>query len=171
MKTQIVEFLHTLNLYDYLLFGGIVFFFLFLLILSILFRHKQALAITLVLLAFITLITAPFGGYVALHALMYKHTIELTTAKDLQFTQALLVKGDLKNTSKQTFKECTLYVNVSKVSSVKALNKLQPYFPFRRETLTLTGPIAPNDTETFKLLIQPFHYTKRHNVTVFGHCR
>ncbi|MDP1785346.1 MAG: DUF2393 family protein [Sulfuricurvum sp.] len=171
MKTDILTFIHTLNLYDYLLFGGIIFLFLFLLILSILFRHKQTLAISFVLLAFITLITAPIGGYIALHALLYKHTITLTTVKDLEFTEALIIKGDLNNTSKKTFRECTLYVGVSKVSSISFLNKLDPYFPFRRQTLSLSGPISPKETQTFKLLIQPFKYPKRHSVTVFGQCR
>jgi hypothetical protein len=171
MKKQVVEFLHTLSLYDYLLFGGIVFLFLFLLLLSILFRHKQTLAISLVLLAFITLLTAPFGGYIALHALMYKHTITLTTVKDLTFTDALLIKGDINNTSKQTFKECTLYVGISKISPIKPLNKIYPYLPFRRQTIIVKGPIAPKSAETFKLLMQPFHYAKRHRVTVLGQCR
>lgn len=171
MKKQVVEFLHTLSLYDYLLFGGIVFLFLFLLLLSILFRHKQALAISLVLLAFITLLTAPFGGYIALHALMYKHTVTLTTVKDLTFTDALLIKGDINNTSKQTFKECTLYIGISKISPIKPLNKIYPYLPFRRQTIIIKGPIVPKSSETFKLLIQPFRYAKRHRVTVLGQCR
>lgn len=171
MKIRIIEFLHTLNLYDYLLFGGIIFFFLFLLVLSIVLRHKQTLAIILVLLAFITLITAPIGGYIALHALLYNHTIKLTTVKDLEFTEALLIKGDLNNTSQKTFKECTLYIGVSKVSPIQPINKLYTYIPFRRQTITIAGPIAPASSETFKLLLQPFHYTKRHNVTVLGHCR
>ncbi len=171
MKKNILEFLHSLSLYDYLLFGGIVFLFLFLLILAILFRHKQTLAISLVLLAFMTLLIAPFAGYIALHALMYKHTITLTTVQDLTYTEALLIKGDINNTSKQTFKECTLRIGVSKISPIKPLNKLYPYLPFRRQTIVINGPIKPKDSKTFKLLIHPFHYTKRHSVTVLGQCR
>jgi len=171
MRTRIIDFLHTLTLYDYLLFGGILFFFLFLLILSILLRHKQTLAISLVLVAFITLLTAPIGGYIALHAIVFKYSVKLTTVKDLTYTNALLVKGDINNTSQQTFKECTLLVGVSKISKIKPLNKLYPYLPFRRQTITVSGPIKPNDSRPFKLLLQPFHYTKRHSVTVIGLCR
>lgn len=171
MKTQLLAFIHTLGLYDYLLFGGIIFFFLFFLILAILLRHKLALAITLVLLAFILLITAPIGGYIALHSFFYKHKISLTTVKDLEFTDALLIKGDLNNTSKQPFKECKLFFGVSQVSSIEPLNKLYPYFPFRRKTLMIPGPIEPGDGKTFKLLIEPFNYPKKHTVTVWGQCR
>lgn len=171
MKRHVIDFLHTLNLYDYLFFGGIIFFFLFLLILSILLRHKQTLALILVILALITLLIAPIGGYIALHALIYKHSIKLTTVKDLEFTDALLVKGDMNNNSNETFKECTLYIGVSKISPIKPLNKVYPYLPFRRQTIVIKGPIAPKETKTFKLLIQPFHYAKRHSVTALGHCR
>jgi hypothetical protein len=122
-------------------------------------------------LALITLLIAPVGGYIALHALMYKHSIQLATVKNLDFTKALLIKGDINNTSEETFKECTLYVGVSKISPIKPLNKLYPYLPFRRETIIINGPIAPKESKTFKLLMQPFHYSKRHSVTVLGHCR
>ncbi|MDP3302153.1 MAG: DUF2393 family protein [Sulfuricurvum sp.] len=171
MNKHVIDFLHTLNLYDYLLFGGIIFFFLFLLILSILLRHKQTLALILVILSIVTLLITPVGGYIALHALIYKHSIKLTTVKDLEFTEALLVKGDINNSSNETFKECTLYVGVSKISPIKPLNKLYPYLPFRRQTIVIKGPIAPKESKTFKLLIQPFHYAKRHSVTVLGQCR
>lgn len=171
MKTQIIDFLHTLNIYDYLLFGGILFLFLFLMILSMLFRHKQTLPLVLILFALITLLIAPVGGYITLHSLLYKHTISLQTVKDLTFTDALLIQGDLNNTSNQTFKECSLYIGVSKISPIEPLNKLYPYLPFRHQTITLTGPITPQSSQSFKLLIQPFHYTKRHSVTVRGQCR
>jgi hypothetical protein len=172
MKTQLLHFIDTLALYDYLLFGGILFFFFLFLILAILFRHKLILAIMLVFFAFLLLISGPFGGYLLLHKYLYKHTITLTTVQDLEYTEALLLKGDISNMSKQTFKECTLYFGISQVSSIKILNdKVYPYLPFRREMLTLTQPIKPGDTESFKLLVEPFNYPKKFSVTAWGVCR
>ncbi|MDD4854735.1 MAG: DUF2393 family protein [Sulfuricurvum sp.] len=172
MKTQLLHFIDTLALYDYLLFGGILFFFFLFLILAVLLHHKLTLAITLVLTAFLLLIGGPFGGYMLLHKYLYKHTITLSTVQDLEYTEALVLKGDINNTSQQTFKECTLYFGVSKVSSIKILNdKIYPYLPFRRQTLTLTQPVKPNSGETFKLLIEPFSYPKKFSVTAWGICR
>lgn len=171
MKTQIVEFIHTLNLYDYLLFGGIIFFFLLFLILSIMFHQRIRLAITFVLLAFILLFTAPVIGYILLHSFVYKHKITLTTVQDLEFSDALVIKGDLNNTSSQTLKECTLYTGISQVSSIQPLNTLYTYLPFRRKSLTINGPIAPAEGTSFKLLIEPFSYPKHFQVTVRGNCR
>ncbi len=172
MKTQLLHFIDTLALYDYLLFGGILFFFFLFLILAVLFHHKLTLAITLILSAFILLLVGPLGGYMVLHKTLYKHTITLTTVQDLEFTEALLIKGDINNTSQQTFKECTLYFGVSKTSSIKILNnKVYPYLPFRRQTLTLKQPLKPNSGETFKLLIEPFSYPKKFSVTAWGVCK
>ncbi|MFH0708623.1 MAG: DUF2393 family protein [Pseudomonadota bacterium] len=172
MKTQLLHFIDTLALYDYLLLGGILFFFFLFLILAVLFHHKLTLAITLILTAFLLLLGAPLGGYLLLHKYVYQHTISLTTVQDLEFTEALLLRGNINNTSKQSFKECTIYFGVSKTSSIKILNdKIYPYLPFQRQTLTITQSIKPNETETFKLLIEPFNYSKKFSVTAWGVCR
>lgn len=172
MKTQLLNFIDSLALYDYLLFGGILFFFFLFLILAVLFHHRLTLAITLILSALILLVAGPFGGYMLLHKTLYKHTITLTTVQDLVYTEALLIRGDINNTSQQTFKECTLYVGISKTSSIKILNdKFYPYLPFRRQTLILDGPIKPSSSKPFKLLIEPFSYPKKFSVTAWGVCR
>ena len=170
MKPQILHFIDTLSLYDYLLFGGILFFFFFFLILAIVLHRKLALAITLIITAFILLITAPLS-YMGLHTTIYKHTVTLTTVQDLEFTKALLIRGDINNTSKQTFKECTITFGVSKVSSIGALNKAYHFLPFHRQTLIIQKGIKPQKGENFKILIEPFNYSKNFSVTAWGQCR
>lgn len=170
MKTQILHFIDTLSLYDYLLFGGILFFFLFLLILAILFRHKLTLAILLVLASFLILVTAPIQ-YMILHKYLHKHTITLTTVQDLAYSDALLVRGDLNNTSTQTIKECTIYVSIAKVSSFKLLNQGQNYIPFKTKTLSFKESIKPKESYSFKLLIEPFKYAHHFQVTARGQCK
>lgn len=170
MKTQMLHFIDTLALYDYLLFGGILFLFFLLLILAVLLHRKLALAITLIITAFTLLISTPLS-YAALHTTIYKHTITLSTVQPLEFTEALLIRGDINNTSKQTFKECTITFAVSKVSSIGVLNKGYHYLPFRRQTLVITKPIEPHQGENFKILIEPFNYSKNFSVTAWGQCR
>ena len=171
MKTKILDFIHTLSLVDYLLFGGILFFFLLFLILAILFHHKLKTAIALILMAFLLITVAPFAGYLLLHKTLYKHTITLTTVQDLQFSDALLLRGDLNNTSNQTFQECAITFGVSKTSAIKPLNRMYPYVPFQTQTVILKGPIKPKESRTFKLLIEPFSYPKKFSVTARGKCR
>ncbi len=171
MKTQFLAFIHQLSLYDYLLFGGILFFFLLTLFLAILFHHKLKLAVALIVLAFMILTLAPPIGYFTLHYYLYKHTITLHTVRDLQFTDALVVKGDVKNTSKLPIQKCTLYLSVAKKSPYPILNRFYPYIPFRRKTVELTDPISPSEVQSFKVLIEPFRYSSPHTVTVRGVCQ
>lgn len=170
MKTTILAFIHTLGLYDYLLFGGILFFFLLFLILAILVRHKLALAISFVVFGFLMLVTAPIQ-YMLLHKYLYKHTLTLTTVQDLSFSEALLIRGDINNTSSMPLKECTLYIGISQTSPIKILNKLYPYTPFRIQKLKLEETILPHESKDFKLLVEPFSYPKRFQVTARGVCK
>lgn len=171
MKTLIVNFIHTLGLYDYLLFGGIIFIFAFFLILAVLLHHHLKTAITLITMAFLTMIIAPYVGYHILHAQVYQHKITLTTVQDLEFSDILLIRGDLNNTSTKSFKECTVTIKVSKTHPIKQLSKLYTYLPFRTQKITLKEPLKPKETQSFKLLIEPFTYSKKFSVTAAGVCR
>lgn len=171
MKNQFMDFLHQLSLYDYLLFGGILFLFLLTLFLAIFFHHKLKLAVTLIILSFIILTAGPPVGYLTLHYYLYKHSINLTTVRDLQFTDALVLRGEIKNISKLPINNCTLYVGVAKKSPYAILNRLYPYIPFRRKTVDLDLSMKPGESHEFKILIEPFHYSHPHTVTVKGICQ
>ncbi|MDD2828182.1 MAG: DUF2393 family protein [Sulfuricurvum sp.] len=170
MKTTILAFMDTLKLFDYLLFGGILFFFLFFLILAILFHNRLTLALSLIIAAFIILVTAPLQ-YMLLHKYLYKHTITLTTVQDLEFTDALLVRGDLNNTSQQTINECSVYVSISKVSPFKIINNIYVYVPFKTQVLHFKTPLKPKESYNFKMLIEPFRYQKHFQVIARGQCK
>lgn len=171
MKHQVLAFLHQLSLYDYLLFGGILFFFLLTLFLAILLHHKLKLAVTLIILSFLILIAGPPIGYFTMHHYVYKHTIKLDTVRDLEFTDALVIKGEVINTSTHPIRACSLHISVSKKSPYAILNRFYPYVPFRQKRIDLTGPIEVNQSQNFKVLIEPFRYPNPHTVTVRGVCQ
>lgn len=170
MKTTILQFIDMLSLYDYLLFGGVLFFFFFFIILAIALHDKLMLAITFVLASFLILVTSPLQ-YMVLHKYLYHHTLNLTTVQDLEFTDALLIRGDLNNTSNQTFRECILYVSIAKTSPIQLLNKAYPYLPFKTQKLSIKEAIKPKESYSFKLLIEPFNYPHPFQVTARGHCK
>lgn len=171
MKAHLQDFIHHLITYDYFLFGGIIVLFILLLILAIILRHKIGIAIFFVLVAFGVLTAGPIIGYIKLHQYLFKHTLYIREVKALQFTEALLIKGDINNTSKQTFKECTLHAGVYKVSHNQYLDKVYPYLPFKKSSLKLQKTIKPGQSEPFKLFVEPFRYTKDYNVTLKAECR
>lgn len=171
MKTKITDFIHHLLIYDYLLFGGIFILFILLLIIAIVLRRKIGLSIFLVFLAFGVLSAGPLVGYIMLHQYLFKHHIIIREVKALEFTEALLIKGDINNTSNRLFHECTLHAGVYKVTHNQYIDPLYPYFPFKKSSLKLTENIKPGQSESFKLFIEPFRYTKDYNVTLKAECR
>ncbi|HLD23127.1 MAG TPA: DUF2393 family protein [Sulfuricurvum sp.] len=171
MKAKIIDFINHLLLYDYLLFGGIFVLFLLLLVLAIALKNKMGLAIFMVLLAFTVLTVGSVVGYIKLHQYLFKNKIALHQVKALEFTEALLIKGEITNLSKRTFQECTIYAGAHKVSHNRYLDRVYPLFPFKKGSLKLSEPISPGKSAPFKLFIEPFRYTKDYNITIKGECR
>ncbi len=171
MKATIIDFIHNLLIYDYLLFGGIFILFILLLTLAIVLRDRLGWAIFLVLVAFGVLTAGPVGGYIALHNYLFKNKIILHEVKALEFTEALLIKGDINNTSKRPFKECTINVGVHKVTHNQYIDRLYPYIPFKRSSMILKESIPSGESESFKFLVEPFHYNKDFNITIKANCK
>lgn len=171
MKAKIIDFINHLLIYDYLLFGGIFILFLIFLVLAIALKDKMGLAIFMVLLAFGVLTVGPVIGYIKLHHYLFNNKITLYEVKALEFTEALLIKGEISNTSKRPFQECSIYAGVHKMSHNKYLDRLYPMLPFKKGSLKLKESIAPGNSTSFKLFIEPFRYTKDYNITIKGECR
>jgi len=171
MKAKIIDFIHHLIIYDYFLFGGIFVLFILLLVLAIALRHKMALAVIFIILAFGVLTAGPVAGYIALHHYLFKNKIILHEVKALEFTEALLIKGDINNTSKRPFNECTLKVGVHKVSHNQYLDRVYPYIPFKKSSMKIEESIAPGASAPFKLFVEPFRYSKDYNITIKADCR
>lgn len=171
MKAHIIDFIHHLIIYDYLLFGGIFILFLLFLVLAIALRHKMALAVLFVVLAFGTLTAGSVVGYIQLHKYLFKNKIILHEVKALEYTEALLIKGDINNTSKRSFKECTITTGVYKVTHNKYLDRIYPYFPFKKSSQKFANPIPAGESKPFKLFVEPFRYTKDFNITIKAECR
>lgn len=171
MKAKIIDFIHHLLIYDYLLFGGIILLFLLLLIVAIALRHKVGLAVFLVFIAFGVLTAGPVGGYIVLHHYLFKHKIHLQEVKKLEFTEALLVRGRIENTSKRPFSECTLHTGIHKVMHNRYIDPIYPYFPFKKDNSRLHQQVQPGESLPFKLLIEPFTYEKDFNITLKAECR
>jgi hypothetical protein len=171
MKAKITDFIHQLLLYDYLLFGGIFILFVLLLVLAIALKDKIILAIFMVILAFIVVTVGPIIGYIKLHQHLFKNKVTLHEVKALEFTEALLIKGEITNQSKRPFNECIIYVGVHKVSHNRFLDPLYPNIPFKKSSLKLSDPIPSGESLSFKLFVEPFRYTKDYNITIKGECR
>jgi len=170
MKEKINSFILGLIPYDYALFGGVFILFLFFLIIAILVRKKIGFSIFLMLIAFSILFIGPTVGYVELHKYLYKNSVTITYQNKLSFTEALVIKGNLSNLSKFDFKECKLTANVFKVTKNKYKNELYKFKPFQKKSI-VEYDIYKDSTIKFKMIIEPFTYTRDFNVSIGAKCR
>jgi len=175
MKQQINEFIQNLVIYDYILFGATFFLFILLIVLAIVLRGKMALAMLSILMAFLVLILAPTLGYTQMHTFLYKTEAQIDSIKKLEFTPALVINGTYTNHSNFNFTTCKIKAKVFKVATNEMLasikNSLFPFNPFAKETIIVNKDIKPNESNTYKLIIEPFNYQKDYNVSVGISCR
>jgi hypothetical protein len=170
MREKILAFLHSLILYDYILFGAIFSLFLFFIILAILKRENLLTAIFLILFSFIILFIGPIIGYKVLHIILYKSSVELVSQKKLQFLSAVVVKAKLHNESNFNFKECKVTANVHKASS----NAIKDYiysFKTIKKAEVIKHNIDINQTVDVKIIIEPFDYKKRYKISLNSECK
>ena len=170
MKEKITIFIKGLIPYDYALFGGVFILFIFFLIIAILLRKKVGFSVFLVLIAFTILFVGPTIGYVELHKYLYKNTTKITYQNRLSFTKALVLKGTLKNESKLDFKECTITAKVFKVTKNRYKNEIYKLKPFQKMSI-VEDDIVKDSTINFKMIVEPFTYSKDFNVSIGAKCR
>ena len=170
MKHKISAFIEGLITYDYILFGASFLLFIIFIILGIVLRKKIVLAIIFIFLAFGILLLGPTLGYVKMHETLFKNSTELISQKRLEFTQAVVVKGKLKNESSRAFKECKITASAYKVTSNKYKNYLKKLKPFQKMSI-IQKNIAVSETREFKIIVEHFTYTRDYNISLGADCK
>ena len=170
MKAKINAFIDGLIIYDYVLFGSAFVLFILFIILGLVLRKKLGLAIFLILLGFGILFIAPTFGYKQMHTYLFKNTTTLISQKKLSFTEAIVVKGSLTNESKFNFSRCKITANVHKVSKNKYRNYLLQFKTMKKMSIVEEG-IEKGETRNFKIIVEPFSYSRDYNITLGAKCK
>ncbi len=170
IKEKITAFINELVTYDYILFGSVFTLFLLFIILAIVLRKKVALSIFLILLSFTILILGPTLGYIKMHEYLYKNSCEIVSQKRLSFTPAVVLKGSVTNESKVDFSSCIITASAYKVSKNIIKKYIYPLKPFKKMSI-LEEDILKGETREFKIIVEPFTYTKDYNISIKASCR
>lgn len=170
MMNKLSAFISTLGTYDYLLFGGGILLFILLLLAAILLHERLALALMAIVMAFASILLVPTLGYKLMHEIVYKHTFDINEIRKLEFTQAVVIKGTLMNTSNNDITACTITAEAYKVTGNALLDTLYTLKPFQKGTI-ITQPVPIGQQIEFKLFIEPFTYTDEYNTTIGALCR
>lgn len=170
MIEKIEAFFDGLIVYDYILFGTIFSIFILLMALGVILRRKIVLALLLILFSFIVLGVGSVVGYKQMHKFLYKNSTSITSQKKLTFSEAVVVHGILKNSSKFDFESCTITASAHKVSSNPLKSYLFKFKPFNKMSI-LESDIPKGQEREFKLIMEPFTYSKEYNISIGADCR
>lgn len=170
LKTLIQNFVATLHNYDYIMFAisGALFFLI--LLLAIIFRKKVGLSLFLILLSFVIIIAGPIFSYNYIHSTMFKAEISNLQIKELEFSEALVVKGTLTNFGTKDLKKCSIDLKAYKGAHNFLEELVYPLKPFKKMSILKQEQIDRNSSIKFKMILEPFTYSKEYNISIKATC-
>jgi hypothetical protein len=170
IKATLHDFIASLHLYDYIVFGISGALFVLILLLAILLRKKAVLSLILVLLAFIILIALPISGYNYIHAQLYKTELTNLNIKKLEFSEAIVIKGTITNRGKQSFSKCRISSQAYKGASGLLQELIYPLKPFQKVSIVKQEELGVDQSLDFRLVMEPFTYTNEYNISMKVNC-
>jgi len=170
IKATLHDFIASLHLYDYILFGVSGALFVLILLLAILLRRKAVFSLILVLLAFIILVALPISGYNYIHGKLYKTELTNLNIKRLEFSEAVVIKGTITNRGKQNFRKCTVSSQAYKGASGLLQELVYPLKPFQKMSIVKQEELGIDQSLDFKLVMEPFTYTNEYNISIKVNC-
>ena len=170
IKEKITAFINELVTYDYILFGSVFALFLLFIILAIVLRKKVGLSIFLILLSFLILALGPTLGYIKMHEYLFKNSTKLISQKRLSFTPAVVVNGVITNESKVNFSSCKITASAYKLSKNIIKKHIYPLKPLKKMSIWQEN-ILKGETRAFKIIVEPFTYSKDYNISIKASCK
>jgi hypothetical protein len=170
MTQRITDFINELIIYDYILFGTLLLLFILFIILGIFLRNRVALALFFIFFAFIELLAGSTYGYIKMHEYLFKNETSITSQKKLNFTQAIVVYGVVKNISDRDFSSCKITAKVHKVSENKMKEAILKLKPLNKMSI-VEYDIAKGQHREVKIIVEPFTYGGDYNITLGADCR
>jgi len=169
-KVILHNFINSLHQYDYILFSVSAALFLLLLLLAIVLREKTKLSLLIVLLSFVILIAGPIFGYKFVHDTLYKNKITDLKIKKLEFSQALVIKGKILNLGTQKFSTCRINAKAFQGATNFLEEIVFPFKPFSKMSIVKDESLDINQSLDFKIILEPFTYSKEYNVSIKAEC-
>lgn len=170
LKANLQTFVSTLHTYDFIMFGAVGALFLLILLLAVLIRQRTVTSLFLILFALILIVIGPIAGYKYVHATVYKTEILDLQVKKLEFTEALVIKGSLKNSGKQSYSRCRISAHAYKGASNLFEEFVYPLKPFAKVSILKEEDLNITQSLDFKLVIEPFTYSDEYNISMEANC-
>ena len=94
----------------------------------------------------------------------------LISQKRLSFTPAVVVNGTLINESKFDFSSCKITASAYKSSKNIIKKYIYPLKPLKKMSI-IEENILKGQTREFKIIVEPFTYSKDYNISIKASCK
>lgn len=171
IKSSILLYVNHFGMYDYIAFAWLIFTFFIALLLSIVLAKRSVLLSIFILLFALVLIGAgPFALKKVLDNYLRASNTTISLFKKLNFTNVLIINGEVNNLSKKSFSTCTLDASVYKQSTNNIKQFINQLKPIRKKSILLNKSIESNQSEEFQITFYNFDYDQDVNVSVSSEC-
>jgi hypothetical protein len=171
LRNYLSYYVETMHLYDYLALVALVILFLVFIVLAIKNHARIGRSVTYVLLSFATIIAGPVASNYFIAEYLYASQVYIEKIKDLEFSNALVIRGTVENIGHEPFTSCDIHAKVIRKGNNIVKEYAYKLKPMYRKKITIETTIAPTKHEKFKLYIEPFNTTREYNTTVESECR
>lgn len=170
IKYKINAVLDSLIVQDYILFTSVFVLFLVLMILAVYLRRKKNVSRLLASSSFLILLLGPTFGYIQMHKFLFKNGVELIDQKKLEFTKAIVVKGELRNDSSNDFRQCKIIATAYRKTTSELKNYILRLKPIQKSSFIIKN-VRMSETKEFKMFIEPFDYEYAYKVGLEASCK
>jgi len=170
-KNYIITYINHFSIYDYVAYAWLILLFFIAILLAILIAKKSPIFSMLIFfVALILLFVGPFiiKNYLDEYLRPTKNIDILV--KKLEFSNALVVTGKVKNISNHTYNICNVKISVLKNSDNfinKTINKLKP---LRKKSISINESLDINQTKELRVVFDNYTYANDVNVSINSEC-
>jgi hypothetical protein len=167
----IMTYISHFHMADYIAFAWLILiFFLFIFLAILLAKKRPFVSIGVVLLDFMLLFSTPFVMKHYLDAALRPQIAELTTVKQLTYSDTLILQGTLTNISLQNFSWCTVHLAMVPKESEGLAHFLNTLNPSHQTSIFIEEPPQSGASVTFEKVVENFRLDESLKVIPKAEC-
>jgi hypothetical protein len=177
IREKVLGVVDSFHQYDYIAFTLIIALFFMLIILSIVIRERKGLALSIIFLSVVLLTVGPILSYFKVHSTLYGTDYNLTVVKRLNFTDVLLIRGEIEAQGSEPLQKCdiTTYITRQPDSFLEGYQELYLLKPLhkRSQTLYFEDNLTKGEKHPFRVRVAPYTYSKEINsshIFIYRNC-
>lgn len=144
--------------------------FLFLILGIILLRRYTILGFMIIFTVIVICVAGPFTIKWYLNNALREVKTQISSTKQLNFSDTFIIEGNITNLSKRDFSTCKLYIGIYKFSKNKYKQYINELKPARKYTKNIDKILQKNQTTDFKFVLNDFKISPDVNITALSEC-